>query len=228
MARTQQFARLAFVATVFLALSSSWIHTAQAIKFTIAGQEAGDARPFCISHYVDTETQVVVKVKVASGPHQKVSVEVTDDTVHQGQLWKKDNLSEDLQRGAFLNKEAGNVVACFTNVLASGYKPDPKYTRVVDVNFEIGAETIDYLKLAEKEKLKPMEVELRKLEDLVKDVIENMEHLQIREENMRNTNESTNARVQWFSTMTMFVLVALGAWQIVYLKQFFRKKRLID
>lgn len=128
------------------------------------------------------------------------------------------------------------------------------------------------MKLAEKEKLKPMELELRKLEDLVKDVIEDMEHLQRREEKMRNTNgndiwitpgtcwileyicfrdialgvvlcadtirlfssllmcflESTNARVQWFSTMTMVVLIALGAWQIVYLKQFFRKKRLID
>ncbi|KAF9122897.1 vesicle coat component [Mortierella sp. 14UC] len=223
----KQFARLAFAATVLLALTS-WIQTAQAIKFSIAGQDAGDAQPFCVSHYVDSETQVVVKVKVHNGPHQKVSVEVTDDTAHQGQLWKKDNLSEELQRGAFLNKEAGNIVACFTNVLASGYKPDPKYTRVVDVDFDIGSETIDYLKLAEKEKLKPMEVELRKLEDMVRDVIENMEHLQQREEKMRNTNESTNARVQWFSTMTMVVLIALGAWQIVYLKQFFRKKRLID
>lgn len=58
----------------------------------------------------------------------------------------------------------------------------------MDVDFEIGSETIDYLKLAEKEKLKPMELELRKLEDLVKDVIEDMEHLQRREEKMRNTN----------------------------------------
>ncbi|KAF9294250.1 endoplasmic reticulum vesicle protein 25 [Linnemannia elongata] len=226
MTRKQFAAKLAFAAVAMLALS--WVHTAQAIKFTIAGQEASDARPFCISHHVEADTQVVVKVKVGNGPHQKVSVEVTDDSVHMGQFWKKDNLSEELQRGAFLNKLAGNVVACFTNVLASGYKPDPKYTRVVDVDFEIGSETIDYLKLAEKEKLKPMELELRKLEDLVKDVIEDMEHLQRREEKMRNTNESTNARVQWFSTMTMVVLIALGAWQIVYLKQFFRKKRLID
>jgi hypothetical protein len=42
--------------------------------------------------------------------------------------------------------------------------------------------------LAEAEKLKPMEVELRKLEDMVKDIVENMEHLQAREEKMRNTN----------------------------------------
>ncbi|KAF8944807.1 vesicle coat component, partial [Haplosporangium bisporale] len=106
--------------------------------------------------------------------------------------------------------------------------PDPRYTRSVEIDFEIGAETIDYVKLAEKEKLKPMEVELRKLEDMVKEILDNMEVLQAREEKMRNTNESTNARVQWFSTLTMVILVTLGLWQIFYLKRFFRKKRLID
>lgn len=69
-----------------------------------------------------------------------------------------------------------------------GYKPDARYSRVVDIDFEIGSETIDYEKLAETEKLKPMELALRKLEDMVKDILENMEHLQSREERMRNTN----------------------------------------
>jgi len=69
-----------------------------------------------------------------------------------------------------------------------GIHPDERYTRSVEIDFEIGAETIDYVKLAEKEKLKPMEVELRKLEDMVKEILENMEHLQAREETMRNTN----------------------------------------
>ncbi|KAG0203947.1 vesicle coat component [Mortierella sp. GBA30] len=218
----------ATVAISLLVLATSWLQPVNAIKFEMAGQEEHSALPMCISHYVDDETQVVVKVKVGAGPHQKVSVEVTDDSEHQNQLWKKDNLSQEMQRGAFLTKRAGDVVACFTNTLSDGYKPDPRYARIVDIDFEIGSETIDYAKLAEAEKLKPMEVELRKLEDLVKDILDNMEHLQAREERMRNTNESTNARVQWFSTLTMFVLIALGLWQIFYLKRFFRKKRLID
>lgn len=70
----------------------------------------------------------------------------------------------------------------------AGYQPDPRYTRTVDIDFDIGSETIDYAKLAEAEKLKPMELELRKLEDMVKDIVDNMEHLQDREEKMRNTN----------------------------------------
>ncbi|KAI1314692.1 vesicle coat component [Mortierella claussenii] len=200
----------------------------QAIKFELAGQASADATPFCVSHYVDDEVHVVVKVSVGAGPHQKTSLEITDDSEHQNQLWRKDNLSEERQRASFLTKQAGEVVACFTNVLADGYQPDPRYTRTVDLDFDIGSETVDYEKLAEKEKLAPMELELRKLEDLVKDILDNMEHLQAREERMRNTNESTNERVKFFSSLTMFVLVALGLWQIFYLKRFFRKKRLID
>ncbi|CAO3572510.1 unnamed protein product [Mortierella alpina] len=218
----------ATVAISMLVLATTWLQPASAIKFELAGQEASIATPQCISHYVDDETQVVIKTKVGSGPHQKVSVEVTDDSEHMNQLWKKDNLAEDMQRGAFETKRAGDVIACFTNALTDGYKPDPRYVRVVDIDFEIGSETFDYAKIAEAEKLKPLEVELRKLEDMVKDILEDMEHLQAREERMRNTNESTNARVQWFSTLTMCVLIALGLWQIFYLKRFFRKKRLID
>ncbi|KAG0345085.1 vesicle coat component [Podila humilis] len=208
---------------------AGWLQSgAQAIKFDIAGQDANDLQPVCISHFVDDETQVVVKVRAGPGSNQKISLEVSDDSVHQNQLYRKDSLTEELQRGAFLTKQAGDIIACFSNVLSNGVHPDPKYSRSVDIDFEIGAETIDYAKLAEKEKLKPMEVELRKLEDMVKEILENMEHLQSREEKMRNTNESTNARVQWFSTLTMVILVTLGLWQIFYLKRFFRKKRLID
>ncbi|CAO3570225.1 unnamed protein product [Mortierella alpina] len=187
---------------------------ALAIKFDLAGRPPSDPEPLCVSHYADDDTQVVVKI--------------TDDSEHQNQLWRKDSLSEELQRATFLTKRAGEVVACFTNSLSDGTQPDPRYTRAVDIDFDIGSETIDYVKLAETEKLKPLEVELRKLEDLVRDILDNMDHLQQREEGMRNTNESTNARVQWFSTLTMVILVTLGLWQIFYLKRFFRKKRLID
>lgn len=40
--------------------------------------------------------------------------------------------------------------------------------------------------------------------------------------------ESTNERVQWFSSLTLFALVSLGTWQVMYLRRFFKRKRLID
>jgi hypothetical protein len=49
-----------------------------------------------------------------------------------------------------------------------------------------------------------------------------MEYLRHREVKLRDTNESTNERVKWFAIGTMAILVALGGWQIVYLRAYFR------
>ena len=49
-----------------------------------------------------------------------------------------------------------------------------------------------------------------------------MEYLKTREQKLRDTNESTNERVKWFAIGTMGMLVGLGAWQVVYLRAYFR------
>lgn len=67
-----------------------------------------------------------------------------------------------------------------------------------------------------------METELRRIEELVSDIVTEMEYLRSREQRLRDTNESTNERVKWFAFGTMGMLVGLGAWQIVYLRAYFR------
>ncbi|KAG0297920.1 vesicle coat component [Dissophora globulifera] len=230
MTRTLLSAAVAASAFMLLAMLAFMVAPGgvEALKFDLPAENVDDATPRCLSMYIDAETHVELKVKAGPGPHQKLSVVVTDDSEHANQLWKKDSLTEALQKASFIHKHAGDVVICFTNVLSDGLKPDSRYSRTVEFTIQFGSETVDYVKVAKEEKLKPMEVELRKLEDIVKDVMKNMIHLQKREEIMRDTNESTNARVKWFSTMTMGVLLLLGLWQIFYLKRFFRKKRLID
>ena len=47
------------------------------------------------------------------------------------------------------------------------------------------------------------------------------------QESMRNTNESTNARVLWFSVFSVCVLFSTATWQVLHLKQYFKKKKLI-
>jgi len=72
------------------------------------------------------------------------------------------------------------------------------------------------------EKLKPVETELRRIEEMVGEIVAEMEYLRSREQKLRDTNESTNTRVKWFAFGTMGMLVALGAWQVVYLRAYFR------
>lgn len=65
------------------------------------------------------------------------------------------------------------------------------------------------------------------MEELVNEVVSELEYLKVREQKLRDTNESTNERVKWFAFGTMGMLVGLGVWQVIYLRQYFRSKHLI-
>lgn len=97
----------------------------------------------------------------------------------------------------------------------------------VELDIDIGADAKDWSAIQATEKLKPVEAELRRIEELISEVNREMDYLKARELKLRDTNESTNTRVKWFGVGTTFVLVALWAWQIMYLRAYFRSKHLI-
>ena len=94
--------------------------------------------------------------------------------------------------------------------------------RHVELDIDIGADAQDWAQIQAAEKLKPVETELRRMEQMVAEIVAEMEYLRTREQKLRDTNESTNERVKWFAFGTMGVLVCLGAWQIIYLRAYFR------
>lgn len=95
-------------------------------------------------------------------------------------------------------------------------------TRHIELDIDIGADAKDWSAVQATEKLKPVETELRKIEEMVAEIVSEMDYLRTREQKLRDTNESTNTRVKWFAFSTMGMLVALGAWQIIYLRAYFR------
>lgn len=99
--------------------------------------------------------------------------------------------------------------------------------RHVELDVDIGADAKDWSAVQAGEKLKPMETELKKLEEQVAEIVAEMDYLRTREQKLRDTNESTNERVKWFAFGTMGVLVGLGVWQVIYLRAYFRSKHLI-
>ncbi|KAG9289208.1 hypothetical protein G9A89_022517 [Geosiphon pyriformis] len=181
----------------------------------------------CIKQYVPTDTLVVVAIKVGAGYNQRIDIDVTDNSPSHNEYGKRRDVNTDT-RLAFTTHADADIAICFTNTLTEGSHADPKYHRTIDLDVDVGAEAIDYNALAKAEKLAPLEAELRKLEQVVQEIVDEMDYLRKREARMRDTNESTNERVKWFSLGTMFVLLSLGGWQIFYLKKFFQRKRLID
>lgn len=100
-------------------------------------------------------------------------------------------------------------------------------TRHVELDIDIGADAKDWSAIQAGEKLKPVEAELRRIEEVVGEIVTEMDYLRSREQKLRDTNESTNERVKWFGWLTMGMLVTLGAWQVVYLRSYFKSKHLI-
>lgn len=95
-------------------------------------------------------------------------------------------------------------------------------SRHIELDIDIGADAKDWSAVQATEKLKPVETELRRIEEMVGEIVTEMDYLRTREQTLRDTNESTNNRVKWFAFSTMGMLVALGAWQIIYLRAYFR------
>lgn len=115
---------------------------------------------------------------------------------------------------------------CFENLFSGNTKPRQNL-RVVELDIDIGADAKDWSAIQATEKLKPVEAELRRIEELTGEIVREMEFLRAREQKLRDTNESTNNRVKWFGVGTTWLLVILWAWQIMYLRAYFRSKHLI-
>jgi hypothetical protein len=64
----------------------------------------------------------------------------------------------------------------------------------------------------------PIEREIRTLAHGLTSVKDEQEYIVIRERTHRNTAESTNGRVKWWSISQTAVLFSVVAWQVYYLK----------
>jgi hypothetical protein len=62
---------------------------------------------------------------------------------------------------------------------------------------------------------------VRTLSELVAQVKDEQSYILVRERTHRNTAESTNARVKWWSLFQLIILVAEGVFQVWWIKRFF-------
>ena len=87
-------------------------------------------------------------------------------------------------------------------------------TNQVSLTTKHGVEAKNYENLGDTAKLKPLEVELKWLEDMSESIVQDFAFMRRREEEMRDTNESTNSRVLYFSIFSMCCLLGLARWQV--------------
>ncbi|RWS11486.1 transmembrane emp24 domain-containing protein bai-like protein [Dinothrombium tinctorium] len=151
----------------------------------------------------------------------RTDLQVTDSKGHVA--FQRENV--DKGKFAITADEEDYYEICFISYSGHHQKVPPKE---VYLDLKHGVEAKNYEQLAAVSKLKPLEMELTKLEDLSASIVQDFEYMKKREEEMRDTNESTNVRVFYLSLFSMCCLLSLATWQVMYLRKFFKSKKLIE
>ncbi|XP_032478731.1 transmembrane emp24 domain-containing protein 10 isoform X1 [Phocoena sinus] len=109
----------------------------------------------------------------------RTHLKITDSAGHI--LYSK----EDATKGkfAFTTEDYDMFEVCFESK-GTGRIPD----QLVILDMKHGVEAKNYEEIAKVEKLKPLEVELRRLEDLSESIVNDFAYMKKREEEMRDTN----------------------------------------
>ncbi|KAI8946951.1 emp24/gp25L/p24 family/GOLD-domain-containing protein [Xylaria longipes] len=209
-----------------------FIASVNALKFELTSTPQRDGKKErCIRNFVAKDTLVVVTAIVSGskGDGQMVNMHIRD-TVGNEYGRPRDVAGE--QRTVFTSHADAAFDVCFENILTgalSDFKPGRvnNPTRHVELDIDIGADAKDWSAIQATEKLRPVETDLRRIEEMIQEVVNEMDYLRAREQKLRDTNESTNTRVKWFGIGTTTLLIALWGWQIMYLRAYFRSKHLI-
>ncbi|KAG7810687.1 hypothetical protein KL921_002315 [Ogataea angusta] len=181
--------------------------------------------PKCVREFVSDGQLVVVNINTDGyvGDGQVLTLRIVDS---EGNEYRKKRDVAGNFRAAFTSQSSSSFDICFENHLQNRQK-EGQLSREIELEVEAGAAARDWNAIQAVEKLKPAEVQFRKIEEMVDEISEELQYLVRREERLRDTNESTNRRVRNFSVLIIFVLIGVGLWQVHYLRNYFRSKHIL-
>ncbi|XP_023953095.1 transmembrane emp24 domain-containing protein bai [Bicyclus anynana] len=175
----------------------------------------------CLKEELHANVLVAGEYAVTEVGGQRVDYIVRDSKGHI--LATKDHVTKG--KFTFVTETYDTFEVCFISKVPSDHRGVPQD---VSLDIKVGIEAKNYEGIAEAAKLKPMEMELKRLEDLSEAIVQDFTLMRKREEEMRDTNESTNNRVLFFSVFSMICLLGLATWQVLYLRRYFKAKKLIE
>jgi len=202
----------------FILIALIFVHNANSLRFHLTPNVKK-----CLKEEIHKNVVVTGEYDFSESIGQRASIHVTDTRGHT--LFKREDFAELSGKFAFTADEYDIFDICFITKVPQGTHSN---NREVHVTMKHGVEAKNYEELGKAEKLKPLEIELRRLEDLSESIVQDFAYMRQREEEMRNTNESTNSRVLWLSIFSMCCLLGLATWQVLYLRRYFKAKKLID
>ncbi|GAN03151.1 copii-coated vesicle protein [Mucor ambiguus] len=112
---------------------------------------------------------------------------------------------------------AGRYTYCFSNKISTVSAKSVNFNANINLKNEVN----------ENNEEDPLKNEIEELADSILAVKAEQEYIVARERRHRDTAESTNTRVKWWSVAQIALLIVVCFWQVHYLKHFFEVKRAV-
>ncbi|KAI0081824.1 supernatant protein factor C-terminal domain-containing protein [Panus rudis PR-1116 ss-1] len=163
----------------------------------------------CFFEDLHVNDKMTVTYQVGGGGHLDIDFWLVDPEGHA--LDKR--IKQSTGTVSITASKDGRYEYCFSNQMST----------VVDKMVSFNVHGVIYVD--EDDTVAPIEREIRNLAQGLTAVKDEQEYIVVRERTHRNTAESTNSRVKWWSVLQAIVLFIVVAWQVYYLKSFFEVKR---
>ncbi|RIB19794.1 emp24/gp25L/p24 family/GOLD-domain-containing protein [Gigaspora rosea] len=193
------------LAVIVISLSVVCLSTAYTITLAPSTKE-------CFFEELHQGDKLTITYQVGDGGHLDVDFTIFDPNDHP--LF----LSERQSTGTYsFNAElAGRYTYCFSNEMSTVSEKIISFNAHGIVSVPDDGSHTD-----------PLEKEIRELAEGLAAIKDEQEYIVMRERVHRDTAESTNDRVKWWSIFQFIVLFGVCFWQVFYLKRFFEVKRVV-
>lgn len=203
--------------TIIFVIIAILSHEVQCIRFNLAPHTKR-----CLKHEMYANQLAVGEYDVSSLKDTQVDMTITDSKGYPA--LKRDNI-EGKGKFAVTSDNVDYYDLCFS--YTSSLPSTQLQAREIFVDFRVGVEAKSYDEPGE-DKLSEVEKDLSRIQDLTNAIISDFAYLRKREREMRSTNESTETRLFYQTIISLIILVVLTTWQVLYLRTYFKARKLID
>lgn len=101
------------------------------------------------------------------------------------------------------------------------------FEKKIDFEFLSGVSAKDYSDIAKKSNLKPIELNLQKLEDMVSYLIHELSTIMAHEESTLALNDALSNKIILFSMITLGAMIFIGVVETLYIQKYLKNRKLI-
>lgn len=113
----------------------------------------------------------------------------------------------------------GSYTLCIHNNAANDFD--------VSMEFLSGINAKDYSIVAKQSSLKPLELNLKKLDDTIQYIITEMSNIVTYQEKSLAVNDELGGKIILFSCITMLTMLVVGVFETVYIQKYLTNKKII-